>query len=804
MRYHSRYCSWGCQVVLWLCCLFISWRLPAQPVQTTDHRFWRVNGPVNDICVVSNIAFLGGDFTYVGPATANAAWVDLNTGAPLTGYPDLKGQIYCIIPDGSGGWFVGGKFVEAKSQLKNLVQVRSNGVINLSWAPNPNNTVWALAIKSNQVYVAGDFTQVSGGAQSFLVSLNYITAKTNNWAVKVSASVQALALADDTLYLGGLFTSVNNQNRQRLAALDVNTGALKEWNPGATGGSSVKTLTIEGGLIYVGGDFTTCGTKPRNRIAAVDAVTGVANSWNPNASATSGTTTINGIEVAGDSVYVGGIFTSIGGANRNRLANINKATGQANPAWDPNPSGPVEAMLMVGTNLVVVGKFGAIAGSERSSLAVFDVTSGVLMNPQVYCSTLAPNVSASVHCVAEQNGIFAIGGDFVSVGGFARKRLAALDLGTGAATAWNPGADDAVYVMRAAGQLLYVGGAFGTVGSSNLPRLAAVSIAEGQVAAWNTKSSSAAAHAVYDLAVVGDRMFVAGQFSSMGGEARNNLVELGISDAKATSWNPGPPAAVRALLVLNNNLYVGGDYRSIGGANRGYLSAFGLSDGKLITTFDPKANGVVRSLAAKGSRLYVGGDFTQIATLTRNRLAAISPDTGLETETWNPEVGVSGQLRVYSVVPTETAVYVGGNFTSVGGEYRKCLGGVTAAAAIANSWDPNPNNAVNSVVITSNQVLVGGDFTTMGGEFIPYFAVFSTQPSFIPGSVKANPDGTVEMMVADGIGERSSVLLQATDDLKNPNWQTIQTLTVSGMTVKCVDGQAAGKARCYYRLTTVP
>ncbi len=52
-----------------------------------------------------------------------------------------------------------------------------------------------------------------------------------------------------------------------------------------------------------------------------------------------------------------------------------------------------------------------------------------------------PNASSTVATLTNGSTVYA-GGNFTSIGGQARNRIAALDAATGAATAWDPNADD--------------------------------------------------------------------------------------------------------------------------------------------------------------------------------------------------------------------------------------------------------------------------------------------------------------------------------------------------------------------------
>ena len=78
-----------------------------------------------------------------------------------------------------------------------------------------------------------------------------------------------------------------------LAALDATTGAAIAWNP-----TTVSALAVSGDTVYVGGGFTQIGGQARNNIAALDAGTGAATAWNPSADST-----VSALAVAGDTVY---------------------------------------------------------------------------------------------------------------------------------------------------------------------------------------------------------------------------------------------------------------------------------------------------------------------------------------------------------------------------------------------------------------------------------------------------------------------------------------------------------------------
>jgi hypothetical protein len=145
-------------------------------------------------------------------------------------------------------------------------------------------------------------------------------------------------------------------------------------------------------------------------------------------------------------LYVGGSFTYVGNAVRNRLAALDLETGQVT-AWNPNVYGLTTAAkvwdlelgenpntVYIGGNFEYVGGTGGVGGTPRSQIAEIDTSTGLV-------TAWNPNVSGgliySMDLDEITNSLY-IGGTFDSVGGQTRSRLAAIDTVTGQSTSWNP------------------------------------------------------------------------------------------------------------------------------------------------------------------------------------------------------------------------------------------------------------------------------------------------------------------------------------------------------------------------------
>ena len=123
--------------------------------------------------------------------------------------------------------------------------------------------------------------------------------------------------------------------------------------------------------MYVGGIFSTIGGQSRNRIAAVDASTGLATSWDPSAS-----NRVSALAVSGATVYAGGSFQIMAAVARSRLAAIDLTTGVVT-AWSPVASHAVEAMAIYGPTVYLGGDFVTLGGQPRNKIGAVDAaTSG--------------------------------------------------------------------------------------------------------------------------------------------------------------------------------------------------------------------------------------------------------------------------------------------------------------------------------------------------------------------------------------------------------------------------------------------
>ena len=139
------------------------------------------------------------------------------------------------------------------------------------------------------------------------------------------------------------------------------------------------------------------------------------------------------VAATGTTAFVGGWFTSTGGAARFGLAAFDTGVGRLLP-WDAGLSSGafVQGLVVAGNTLYAYGGFDAAGGQLRPGLAALDVGSGAVQ-------AFDPEVSGSVDALATNGETVFVAGSAKPPGEELRHYLAALDPATGRALSrWNP------------------------------------------------------------------------------------------------------------------------------------------------------------------------------------------------------------------------------------------------------------------------------------------------------------------------------------------------------------------------------
>jgi hypothetical protein len=477
--------------------------------------------------------------------------------------------------------------------------------------------------------------------------------------------------------------------------------------------------------VYLGGNFTFVGPYTGNG-APISATSSLVVSPHPRVSGLIYTT----VSDNSGGWYIGGDFTQVEGVTRNRIAHI-LSDGSLDPSWNPNAGQTVMALALSpdGSTLYVGGSFTDIGGQSRLTLAALDTT-GTGTATEWDPGSDANDIDGIYSIALNSDGsILYVGGGFNTIAGVSRNALAALDTtGTGTATELDLafGVSDEILSLAvdSTSSIVYAGGYFTSIGGEARNNLAALSTTGvGTTTEWDPNTDDA----VYSLAISpdGSTVYAGGSFTSISGESRSSLAALDATGTgTATEWDPSPSGGggVYTLAVSSDGstVYAGGDFTSIGGESRNCLAALDATGTGTATEWNPTANSTVQTLALNpdGSTVYVGGGFTSIGSVARKNIAAFNSVTGVATD-WNPgDPNDAGDIRSLAISPDGSTVYAGGNFTSIGGESRNYLAALDAVTGSSTAWNPNSNGTVYSIAPSSDglTVYVGGSFNLIGGE----------------------------------------------------------------------------------------
>ncbi len=371
------------------------------------------------------------------------------------------------------------------------------------------------------------------------------------------------------------------------------------------------------------------------------------------------------------------------------------------PNIEPNQggwAGVVYAMTQVGNKIIVGGKFKSVKQGDTT----YPVTNLLAINATTKRLDTAFKVQLDDEVLALAPGAdgksVLVGGKFNTVNGKARPKLARLDVGTGKEVAdgtWKtPGIKGgAVFDIEQAHGRLYIAGQFTTVAGVARNRLAALSPTTGGL---STKFGVVPFTGVHNGGVTrvrriaatpdGTKMYALGNFRTAGGQERRQFARLNLGDSSdaldanwktdgfATSCNTVFDSYVRDMAMSPDGKFV------VVGSTGGPYGTSQLCDS--VTRWDTADTGsnvkpawtnwtggdTIDSVAVSGAAVFAGGhprwsnnptgrDSAGPGAVTRPGLAALDPRNGVPLS-WNPGRDPRGD-GAWSLLVTSEGLWVG-------------------------------------------------------------------------------------------------------------------------------------------------
>lgn len=334
--------------------------------------------------------------------------------------------------------------------------------------------------------------------------------------------------------------------------------ALPSESPDSTADTngSVYAIVAVGNTIYIGGEFSSVGGQSRSNVAAIDATTGRVTSWNPGANRG-----VFALAAASDgTLYLGGAFNRVAGQRRVKVAAVSPSGGVL-PFKAKVRSGRVQALEIGGSALYVGGRFKEVNGVQQRFLAALDRQSGQLLNWDP-----APDGQVWDLEIDGQGDLW-VGGKYLTIGGADSRGIAEINTSTGRATSFRATIRVPVYDLALTDGRLFIaaGGRGGRVIAYS------IDVSTGSVL-WAAQTDGD----MQAIDATSETVYAGGHQSLIDGEPRSKLAALDAHTGEVLAWDPGASGGKGPyeILVTDEGLLVGGQFTRIGGASRGGFARF--------------------------------------------------------------------------------------------------------------------------------------------------------------------------------------------------------------------------------------
>jgi len=245
-------------------------------------------------------------------------------------------------------------------------------------------------------------------------------------------------------------------------------------------------------------------------------------------------------------------------------------------------------------------------------------------------------------------------------------------------------------------------------------------------AAWFDYGAEFSSDSIYNpyikvIRVVGDNVYVAGNFSVIGNVPANNVAVYNTTTCVWTALGEGVPGIANALEVIGTDVYVSYDYKGSHPIEYAWVSKW---NGATWTTIREDEFGEVYCSAILGTDLLIAGNIT----------SGSFGNSGFAVRRWNGSAWsdygkwVDGKIYAIAVDASTSNVYIGGDFDHINGYFSTTEWvGTATANKIARlpfggtDWEAlgSPNGVtggnVLSIATQEPDIYVGGNFTSAGG-----------------------------------------------------------------------------------------
>lgn len=572
----------------------------------------------------------------------------------------------------------------------------------------------AIASYNDQIIIGGDF-QFVGPSTGNVVYLETSNGKVlpNRYCpyLKVVGTT-GIAISDGNggFYIGGEFYAVQGVEKFSIAHILPGCQLDHNFTVPNDNNKSVYTLLLAGDFLYAGGYYTDDNSGYLVRVNRYTGALDTSFAPNPN-------TLVSDLETDGDSLYVCGDFTNIGGYAKNSLVKFSLSTGLVIPSFTTTITG--------GSCLDL--HYGSIADGSPVIYAVGDLTTptfnrALSFYPDGSLTNWNPNPGLNkVNSIQQYYNTIYLGGDFTTInGGTIANYLVSVNNSTGTAinTNYGIGASQPVATLQIIENTLYLTGEFTSVKSIPRNYAAALSLPDESVTAFNPNYDGSFSNPGSGIVSAGNGVVLfTSNRSTVNVVARNHFAVLDEVTGAPIEGTPNFDFPIKALHRIGNRLFAGGSFTSIAGQSRNRFAILDLPNYQLSPiNIVLSGNPDIRTITSDESQIYVGGNsLANVNAQPRNGVFALN-SSDLSLSGWNPDLGVGSSGE--SLLVVNDLVFIGGLYSGINGDgvttnYQAVdkVSGIKRGIPSTNNF---PSSGVYAQSLVGSKIFLGGQFTTIG------------------------------------------------------------------------------------------
>ncbi len=537
-------------------------------------------------------------------------------------------------------------------------------------------------------------------------------------------SANTITVHNGSIYLSGNFTGVGPYSSCG-AVVDPDSGILKSGWPKINSEVFVSLSDKKGGW-FVGGIFSTVGGMKRSKVAYINADRSVNSEFFYEASGE-----IYALAKLGDTLFIGGYFPE-------RLIAVNIKTNKRIPNWTPSFPGDyksVQHLVLNDSVLGAVGDFETVNGQQRNHFALLNAKTGALLphtqNDIAFPNRLLLKDSLLFVNIVEKDSI-----------GKENKFILAKKFQSNTIV-WKQKYEGNVYGYTLYDSALYISGENLLISDSS-KGIVTINYLTGEIYNWKTTM----VRSVTRMSVTPKNILCAYYDTTFSFDRKTGL---------NADWNPNPNATVRSINFDGNNVFIGGEFSTLNPKTRNGFAVINEISGKLLpidytirSKFPFQSMNIVNSMIVKDSILYFGGSFDSINNEARRNFAAVD----LKQHKILPTaISFSDTMDIYSTIRSmaiiDSTIFIGGRFAMINKQHRNNLAAFSLIDGKLLDWSPNPNGPINILKNINSNLYVGGSFDSINGQLRSGIAAIKglTLTNWKPKLLDQTYNGTVNDII---------------------------------------------------------